>query len=133
MASFYNDANDTLIKGTGNDFIENHGFDVTITGDAVSVDVGDGNDKIYGFNESSTLRIGNGTGSYSTTKSGSDVVVTVGTGKITLRGSATLDTLNIAGKDASVLELDDSSAAKVTLGTGIKTGDAYRHLLRFFK
>lgn len=60
---------------------------------------GDGNDIVYGFNTNSTLQIGDGTGTFSTTKSGSDIIVTVDAGLITLKDTASLSAVNIKGKE----------------------------------
>ena len=103
----------TIYGGAGNDTIENRGSDVTITGgtgdDLISLGSdaknnliqyasGDGNDTIQGFNANSRLKIGDGTGIYSTIKSGSDIIVLVGEDKITLQGAASLSTVNIDGQ-----------------------------------
>lgn len=62
---------------------------------------GDGNDIISGFNATSTLQIGDGTGTYSTEKNGDDIIVTVGDGKITLQGAVNLSTVNISGNEVN--------------------------------
>lgn len=105
--------NVTINTGAGNDSVYNNiGANVTInTGagrDLISLDSnsynnviiyndGDGNDIIYGFDDTSTLSIGGG--EYSTTQSGKNIIVTVGDGKITLVGAASLDELQIKGKE----------------------------------
>ena len=84
----------TINGGTGNDLISL----VSGSKNALIVyNTGDGDDKISGFNATSTLQLGNGTGTYSTTKSGNDIIVNVEKGKITLQGAATLSALNIKG------------------------------------
>lgn len=110
--------NVTINGGTGNDTLRNYGEEVVF--DYVA---GDGNDKIYGFDETSTLSI-SGDG-YSTTKSGNNIIVTVGDGKITLAGAANLEELNIEGtlKEKN-LKLTDSDAATVTLPTDYESADA---------
>ena len=78
-------SNNTIIGGKGDDFIS-----VTSSGaDSQNVfkyATGDGNDTIYGFGESDTLKITKG--SYKAKVSGNDVIVTVGKGKITLVDAA---------------------------------------------
>ena len=122
--TIYNEFGDnvTIDGGAGNDSIDNHdGSNVLFTYTA-----GNGNDLIQGFNATSTLRIGEGTGTYSKATVGSDIIVTVGDGKITLEGAASLSALNIDGKEqaSTTLTLTDSDAAKVTLDSKIITADA---------
>ena len=84
----------TIDGGTGNDRIS------LVSGSKnafIIYNAGDGDDTIYGFNETSTLRIGDGTNTYSTTKSGNDIIVGVERGKITLKGAANLSAVNIRG------------------------------------
>ena len=85
---------------------------------------GDGNDVIYGFNETDTLNISGG--SYSTTKSGDDLIITVDDGKITLAGGATLETVNIVGEIISVASVE---RAKQIIGADsiqTVTGNTYK-------
>ena len=120
MATITNNNEYTLVSGTSKaDSIYNSGSNVTIDG-------GDGNDLITGFDETSTLKIGDGSDTYSTVKSGNNIIVSVGDGNITLRGAAKLDELNIAGKenDPTLLTLKNSSDAAVTLDAAIKTASA---------
>ena len=57
-----------------------------------------GNDKIYGFNKSSTLVIGGGYGTYIYTKDDDDIIVTASTGTISLVGAASFfTTVNVLG------------------------------------
>ncbi len=86
-------SNVSINGGADNDTIYNEGGNNVL----FNYNDGDGNDLIKGFNATSTLKIGNGTGSYSSVKSGSDIIVTVGEGEITLQGAAALSNLNIAG------------------------------------
>lgn len=108
----------TINTGTGNDLIslssQSYG-DAWNTEECVIIyKSGDGNDKIYGFDEDDTLKISGS--SYSTTKSGKNIILTVGKGKISLIGAASLFALNI---DCSE---DDSSASKlITLTEGSDT------------
>lgn len=80
----------TISCGKGNDTINSTGADSYYV--TFKYTSGDGNDIIYGFNETDTLQIG---GTYSVVNNGSDVVVTVGDGKITLVGAASLTSINI--------------------------------------
>ena len=130
-------SNVTIDAGEGDDFICNEdGEDVTIKGRAgddlirlgycaennlILYNVGDGNDIIEGFNESSTLQI---VGSYSTTTSGADIIVTVGEGSITLSNAVYLPDINIESGDSKLLMLDDSSAKTVKIASAIRTVDA---------
>ncbi|MBR6888625.1 MAG: hypothetical protein IKN16_09305 [Selenomonadaceae bacterium] len=66
---------------------------------------GDGNDKIFGFDKTSSLKIGNGKATYHAERIVADIVLTVGDGKITLVGAGTLDSLNIVGKKDSKTNL----------------------------
>ena len=74
---------------------------------------GDGNDYIYDdyFSPNWTLRIGDGTGTYSTQSSGSDKIVIVGDGKITLSGNSS--SVNIAGTYST----GSSGSSKLITGT----------------
>lgn len=83
----------TVNGGKGNDLISLAGNDNKSSMNAIQYTAGDGNDIIYGFNESDTLTITGG--SYSSTKSGNDVIVTVGENNITLIGAASLAGINI--------------------------------------
>ena len=114
--TIWNAGTDTTINaGAGNDSIQNSGSNVLFKYSA-----GDGNDSINGFNETSTLQIGGGVGTYSSQVSGSDIIVSVGSGKITLEGAASLDAVNIDGSDKSTpaWKLDGTTA---TYGTSSKT------------
>ncbi|MBR0060941.1 MAG: hypothetical protein IJP68_05620, partial [Selenomonadaceae bacterium] len=87
----------TIVSGAGNDNIFNHsakGY-----GDRVlfQYNIGDGNDVITGFNETSTLQIGDGTNTYSTLTLDSDVIVFVGSSYVVLKDAASLSALNIQG------------------------------------
>ena len=130
--------NVTLSGGEGNDNLVNNGGDwVTLDGGkgndwiALSLDSvsninkhalilynsGDGNDTIRYFNETSTLRIGNGKGTYSVERLGTDIILTVGDGKISMVGAASEESLDIEGTE--ILSLTNSSAAKVTLDSSV--------------
>ena len=130
--------NVTLSGGEGNDNLVNNGGDwVTLSGGAgddwvaLSLDSvsnvnkhalilynsGDGNDTIRYFNETSTLRIGNGKGTYSVERLGTDIILTVGDGKISMVGAASEASLDIEGTE--ILSLTNSSAAKVTLDSSV--------------
>lgn len=84
--------------GSGNDTIYSNAYNVTVksgagndrislaaTNNLIQYANGDGNDTIWGFNESDTLTITSG--SYSTQTSGNDIIVTVGNGKIILKNA----------------------------------------------
>ena len=86
----------TINAGKGNDYISNEGASAFI-----KYAEGDGNDTIIGFNATSTLQIGDGTGTYSTVKNDNDIIATVGESSITLSDAATLTSLNILGKKVS--------------------------------
>ena len=133
--------NVTIDGGVGNDYIYSGGSNVTITGGAGSDSIfnncyeydgsihyspdslgygknllikyssGDGNDIIYGFKADSTLQIGDGSGTYSTTKSDSDIIITVGDGKITLVGSASLSSLKIDGIEVNPKDVRGTAIA----------------------
>ncbi|MBD3879064.1 MAG: hypothetical protein SR1Q5_05175 [Quinella sp. 1Q5] len=105
--------NSTLRGGEGNDTIDSYGFGVLF-----QYTDGDGKDKIYGFNETSTLSIFDS--SYSTKRSGDNIILTVGKGKIFLMGAAYLSNVNIT----KGLTLDNASAAKVTLASDVKDANA---------
>ena len=122
------DGNDsTLAGGKGDDSIKSTGNDVLF-----KYAPGDGKDTIDGFNESSRLRIGDGTtDTYATLASGNDVIVYVGDGSIVLTGAATLTTINITGKESSnnpFWILNDTTATYGRIGaeplitvTGVKS------------
>ncbi|MBO4780104.1 MAG: calcium-binding protein, partial [Selenomonadaceae bacterium] len=130
-----NNANNSSIStGDGNDVIDNAGgYQNTILAGKGDDDIymssseqvliqynsGDGKDYITDFNSTSTLQIGNGTGSYYKEVKDDDVIITVDKDKITLKGAATLSVLNIAGEEEiegkNVRNKDDYS---IVSGTG---------------
>ena len=81
--------NVTILGGTGNDAIENSGANVLF-----KYNVGDGDDAIYGFNETSTLQIVNAD-TYSMQTLRSNIIVIVGDSRIVLRNAASLSAVNI--------------------------------------
>ncbi len=105
----------------GNDTITNSGENVLF-----KYTSGDENDLISGFNDTSTLQIGGGTGTYSKEIVGNDWILTVGEGKISLLGAATLSAVNIDGEeiDPTLLKITDADNSAVTIGASIKTVDA---------
>ena len=119
----------TISGGKGNDTILNHyhfkndddDYDENLGNNVVfKYDSGDGNDIIYGFNETSRLSIIGG--SYSSMTSGDDIIVTVGEGKITLVGAASLSAVNIIGEETPIETNSwtlDGTTAKY--GTSAKT------------
>ena len=59
-----------------------------------------GSDTIKGFNETSTLQVGDGTETYSkATDNDGNIILTAGTGKVTLTGAASLSSPNILGEE----------------------------------
>jgi len=108
--------NVTINGGAGNDYIYSYSENGTINGgagdDEISLNsswydenklivyrAGDGNDTIYGFGKSDTLKISGN--SYSTIVKGNNIIVNVGNNKITLKGAVDLDTINIVGEKSS--------------------------------
>ena len=106
-----------IYGGAGNDSICNYANEVSIWGgtgnDTISIknnkvvgifySDGDGNDTVYGFNSSSMIQIGDGSGTYETQQSGSDVIVYVGDGSIVLSGAASLGSnIYINGVDGRI-------------------------------
>lgn len=111
----YSGAHVTIEAGAGNDSIS-LGSDAV--NNLIQYKSGEGNDIVYGFNETSTLRIGDGKGTYSTVERGEDIIVTVGKGKITLVGAVDLDEFHIDG--AQVLTLTNTASSLVTADSAIK-------------
>ena len=141
----------TLDGGDGGDFIANSGLNVSISGgadadeitnsgagstikagggdDIVTVSAstvieyasGDGNDVIYGYDETSTLAITSG--SPKVAVNGLDVVITVGKGKITVKDAVgkTLNWINKDGKLTSKVygnfDIENESDFNEVLGT----------------
>ena len=102
----------SIDAGNGDDTISNSGSNVSInagagkdsislssgaTNNLIQYNSGDGNDVITGFNSTSTLQIGDGTGTYSTVTENSDVTVFVGNNAVVLKDAANLSSLNIQG------------------------------------
>ncbi|MBR0062447.1 MAG: hypothetical protein IJP68_13315 [Selenomonadaceae bacterium] len=132
--------NVTLEGGKGNDVIENRSytymvdysgnFDYWLGFDNVVFNyaAGDGDDTVYGFNSTSTLKISSDT--YSTQASGKDVLVNVGEGSVLLK-NANGTTLNIetvsAGNDtieSTTLTVTNKTKSPVTLSAAVETVDA---------
>ena len=90
-----NGDNVTLNGGKGNDSLYNRGGSNVL----FQYQTGGGNDTIWGFNETSTLQIGDGTGTYSKETVDNNIIVTVGEGSITLTSATTLSNPNIAGTE----------------------------------
>jgi len=78
---------------------------------------GDGNDIIYGFNENSTLQLGDGTSTYAQTAEGNDIIITNADGQITLSGAATLPAVNIAGRIPKGIVVNNISPNTLISGT----------------
>ena len=101
----------TINAGKGNDTINNYGNNVFFQYNA-----GDGNDVITGFDATTTLKLGDGTGTYSITDNGSDVFVWYGGSSIALMGAKAFDNLNInGGTETATWNFDGASIA--TYGT----------------
>lgn len=108
-------SNVVIIGGKGNDFITNSGKNVTF-----QYTTGDGFDTISGFNETSTLEIDKGKGTYSKRESDGNVILTVGKEEIILQDAATLSSVNINGN----LKITDSINSPVTIDSSTKSIDA---------
>ena len=115
----------TIIGGLGNDTIYSDS-----NPNKIIYNSGDGDDIIYGFNAMSSLQIGNGTGTYSSTKGGTgnkDIIVTVGDGKITLSGAASLSSPQIVGTlQSSTKPVNINSSKSDTVLTGTAYNDTIR-------
>ena len=93
------------------------------TNDVIEYSAGDGNDLITGFNETSTLKIGGGKGTYFDFWYGKDLIVQVGESMITLSGAASLSKVNISGKKSTTLTLTDAMGGNWTLDSTTKVVD----------
>ena len=126
--------NSKISGGEGNDYIANLWSDnVTInaglgddtvylngTEQAIQYSKNDGNDVIYGYNDSTTINI---VGSdYETVASGNDIIINVDNGTITLK-DATAVKLNTA-KLQTTLKINNESESPVALEDYIKIADA---------
>ncbi|MBR2774269.1 MAG: alpha/beta fold hydrolase [Selenomonadaceae bacterium] len=130
----------SILGGEGNDTIINEGDDATINGgagddiislqgaslnnDVIKYEAGDGNDIIYGFNETTKLSITAGS-EYSTVESGDDVIVNVGDNTITIAGGASLSTINIINYEIPALNITNTT--NNTLITGTENNDTIRN------
>ena len=130
----------SILGGEGNDTIINEGDDSTINGgagddvislqgaslnnDVIKYEAGDGNDIIYGFNETTKLSI-TADAEYSTVESGDDVIVNVGDNAITIAGGAGLSTINIIDYETPALNI--SNTTNNTLITGTENNDTIRN------
>ena len=121
--NYSNTVNGATIQALGgDDTIYNSGSEVLF-----KYYTGDGNDSIIGFNDTSTLEIGDGTGIYSTVQSGDDIIVSVDSNKITLKGAATLQTLNIIGEEKEEVPtviFNNRTKSPVTVGSAYQNADA---------
>ena len=113
LISLQSSYKNTIAGGKGNDTIN---FDLSNTNVLIQYNLGDGNDLITGFNETSTLKLGDDCNStYSRTENGDDVVITVKDGEqITLKGAAQLSKLNIGG--VAKLNVNNSKNAVEIIG-----------------
>ncbi len=112
----------TLNGGADNDIISLHG--ASLEGNVIKYEAGDGNDTIYGFNETSKLSITAGT-EYYTDVSGDDVLVYVGENTITIVGGASLSTINITNEETQALNI--SNTTNNTLITGTELADTIQN------
>lgn len=87
----------TFVGGLGDDIIHNNSF-----GAVIKYINGDGNDTIYGYNSTDTIKIFNS--NYTTLESGQDVIINVGIGKMILK-EAKDETLNIQTNTANLSDL----------------------------
>ena len=108
--------------GEGNDTIRSNAENVTVEGGAgndiiylndkannlVQYTLGDGNDTIYGFNDTSTLDIGDGT-SASLVRRGNDMVVTYDESEILLVGAENLSKVNVRGMRDEILNVTNTA------------------------
>ena len=120
--TIFNTGNNISIEGdTGNDyiFIPDNGSNITINSgldndiiafnnnsknNLIQYVSGNGRDAVWGFDETSTLKIGDGTGTYSTQVSDNDIFVNVGSGYVVLVFAASLSAVNIEGVERESLE-----------------------------
>ena len=101
----------TINAGTGNDSIS---LNYLTSGNVVQYANGDGNDTIFGWNDTDVLSLGGGL-SYSTVISGSDVIVQAGLlGALTLKNAAS-HTVSITADDGIIRNSANNS---VVSGTG---------------
>ncbi|MBR4151802.1 MAG: hypothetical protein IKT98_02460 [Selenomonadaceae bacterium] len=120
-------SNVSINAGDGYDAIDSNGKNVTIEGgkgiDLISLGSdaannlivyteGDGEDSIVGFNETSTLQIGDGNGNYWDSIVGNDRVVSVGSGVITVEGAASFENFNIKGVKKNPLDIIGTEGAE---------------------
>ena len=135
----------TIIGGAGNDTIS---LSSDATNNLIQYSKHDGKDIIYGFNETTTLQIGDGEkDTYyfinseedddETNDGDNNIIVTVGKGKITLVGAATLEsvdwTKNIKGMFSDIINIsmsdDDSDTVNTSDGASIK-GNAKNNFIQ---
>ena len=118
--------------GDGNDTIQNEGNDSTISGGAgddvislqgssldnniIQYEIGDGNDIIFGFNETSQLSLSAGA-EFSSVESGDNVILTVNENKITITGAATLENINVTNSEVTALDIDNNADNTLISGT----------------
>lgn len=106
--------NATLNGGVGDDVISLRGS--SISGSVIEYSVGDGNDFIFGFNETVTLSLASGT-RYSTVENGDNVIVSVGENNITISGAKNLSSLNIINYETPALDITGNVNDTLISGT----------------
>ena len=130
-------ADATIVGGTGNDFVT---LATSATGNLIVYNPGDGTDTVSGFNETSTLQIGDGeTDTYMrSTVNGNDILISFRPeGSVLLIGAANLSTVNIAGREVDSLHFmytDDAETIDNTIqGATIEAlgGNDSIHNLRY--
>ena len=91
----------TIIAGADNDTIDNSGSNVLF-----KYAKGDGNDSIYGFNETSTLQITSGKMDSIVTSNGYDYFLSIGDETITLKNAFHLDKVNIVNSKGKSIKFN---------------------------
>ena len=106
----------TLNGGAGDDIISLHG--ASLENNVIEYAEGDGNDSIFGFNETTKLSLSSGA-EFSSQVSGDDVIVSVGSNEITIAGGANLSTLNITNEETKPLNISNTTRNTLITGTGL--------------
>ena len=99
----------TITGGTGNDYISNSG-----SYNVYNYAAGDGNDTVYGFGSTDTLRITD-SANYKTLTSGSDFIVSIGSGSVRIKD---VSSANVSGGHLV-------SGASVSSGVTINNSESY--------
>ncbi len=119
-------SNNTIIGGTGNDTIYNNwnflkntiNYGTAAANVVFNYTFGDGNDIIYGFNNTSTLNIAGV--KFTSAQSGDDIIITMGGGNVTLKDAAKLDTVNVVHtKIENPLDVVNTKNRTLIVGTSL--------------